>query len=399
MADNQVIPSQPTPNQSINKMPPYVWIIIGILGLTIFFLIFCKSTDLSGNKSNLVQNEINDKIKILREDSVKKNRVTKFLETWENNLKLLETKLNQQNDSLIRNYKFPLTINDVNFTDDSVNSYSFFGQLNSATKNSLDPVLKINKDYGVFTVKKTGFSRSYDYDYTDNDFIEEDKISVNNLKAKISGKLLSAYNMAFSLSQSDDILNIEDDGYNLSRTDIERILNTDRRSIFQKGLDSWKVSVKSTLEEITDFKDALISEQKDTRGKIQGLLDETTEINSLSRDKVLLTKVLPVFTILILLLFAIPYIYRNVTVKDGTTESNVLIEIFSKGLLLKVFTVFLLTISIVLLAIGNKIQGETIGTLLGGISVYILQNSFGAGNGNNTPKPDAKPVEVPKPGA
>jgi len=344
-----------------------------------------------------VQNEINDKVKILREDSVKKNRVTKFLETWENNLKLLETKLNQQNDSLLRNYKFLLAINDVNFTNDSVNSHSSLGQLNSAIKNSLDPVLKINKDYGVFTVKKTGFSRNYDY--TDNDFIEEDKISVNNLKTKISGKLLSAYYVAFSLSQSDDILNIEDDEYNLSKTDIERILNTDRRSIFQKGLDSWKVSVKSILEEITDFKEALISEQKDTRGKIQGLLDETAEINSLSRDKVLLAKVLPVFTILILLLFAIPYIYRNVTVKDGMGESNVLLEIFSKGLLLKVFTVFLLTISIVLLAIGNKIQGETIGTLLGGISVYILQNSFGAGNENSLPRSEVKPKEPLKPGS
>ena len=120
MPDNQVIPTVPT-----NKIPSYVWIIITVLGLSIVFLLIFRSGDASGNKGGLVQNEINDKVKTLRDDSVKKYRVTKFLETWENNLKLLGTKLGQETDNLVKNYKLPLSVNDVNFTDDSVNNYAF----------------------------------------------------------------------------------------------------------------------------------------------------------------------------------------------------------------------------------------------------------------------------------
>jgi hypothetical protein len=360
--------------------------------LGIIFLLIFRSGNLSGSAGGLVQNEISDKIKTLREDSINKYRVTRFLETWEKNLSLLGAKLSQKNDTLVKGYKLPLVIGDINFVGDSVNSYSFYAQFNSAIINSLNSVVKLNNEYGVLTAKKNIVSRKF---YSDNTFTEEDKTNIENLKIKISNKLAKDYNDAFEIAQADDIFAASDDENYLSRSDVERIINADRKSIFEKGLELWKISVKSKQEEIADFKEALINEQKETRGKIQGLLDETKEINSLSRDKVLLVNVLPVFTVLILLLFAIPYIYRNVTVKDGVNESNVLLEIFSKGLLLKVFTVFLLTISIVLLAIGNKIQGETIGTLLGGISVYILQNSFGAGNDSNRPVPGAKPAPAP----
>lgn len=384
--------NQSTLNQPIAKVPLYMWLVVGILVVIILFCMFCKSTDLSGNKGGLVQGEVNDKIKALRDDSIKKYRVVKFLETWELNLKLLKGKLEKQSDSLIKNYNFALKAGDV--IEDgktAVSYYTFTSKWNEALINSLSPVAKINNEYGILLNNQQG-GITDDF-YWDNNFTDDDKVNLENIRRKITKQLIIYYKQAFSISQSENLLNFDADS--LTRQEVDSRFAVDRKSIFSEGLRSWLTALKNKSDEITDFKENISNEQNDVRTKIQGLLDETTEINSLSRDKVLLGKILPVFTILILLLFAIPYIYRNVIVKDGTKEVNVLTEIFSKGLLLKIFTVFLLTISIVLLAIGDKIKGETIGTLLGGISVYILQNSFGAGN--NTPLPDPNPVPNPAP--
>jgi hypothetical protein len=62
-------------------------------------------------------------------------------------------------------------------------------------------------------------------------------------------------------------------------------------------------------------------------------------------------------------LLLIPAVYKGTPAVD---------HIFQSGLLLELMTVFLLTSAILLLGASNKINAEVLGTLIGGISGYVL---------------------------
>lgn len=95
-----------------------------------------------------------------------------------------------------------------------------------------------------------------------------------------------------------------------------------------------------------------------------------------SRDKLLITMVIPIFAGMLAIIIFIPFFLRK--------NANLFNKILDDKILMQVFTIFILVISILLLGIGNKLTGETLGTLLGGISVYVLQKSLD-NNGNNKP--------------
>lgn len=111
------------------------------------------------------------------------------------------------------------------------------------------------------------------------------------------------------------------------------------------------------------------------------------DVEKATKDRLLMVVVLPVFAIIIILLFIIPYLYQG--------NDTIIKMFFEEKIILQVFTVFILVIAILLLGIGDKIKAETLGTLLGGISVYVLQNVM---NGNNNKKNELPPnVPAPNP--
>lgn len=89
-------------------------------------------------------------------------------------------------------------------------------------------------------------------------------------------------------------------------------------------------------------------------------------------DKALLTYALPSFAVLLIILLIAPRLYTNVEVQKS---------ILGSGLLLELITVFLLTATTLLLGLSGKIDGDILGTLLGGISGYVLGRArTGAGS-------------------
>lgn len=102
------------------------------------------------------------------------------------------------------------------------------------------------------------------------------------------------------------------------------------------------------------------------------------DVEKATKDRLLMVVVLPVFAIIIVLLFIIPYLYQG--------NDTIIKMFFEEKIILQVFTVFILVIAILLLGIGDKIKAETLGTLLGGISVYVLQNVM-SNTGNGAKKP------------
>jgi hypothetical protein len=73
--------------------------------------------------------------------------------------------------------------------------------------------------------------------------------------------------------------------------------------------------------------------------------------------------------------------------------------IFASGILVEIITVLLLTMSILILGLANRIEGPVLGTLLGGISGYVLnrfrgrtqQDGTQAGELRRNPDNDVQP--------
>ncbi|MBL0183750.1 MAG: hypothetical protein IPP96_16275 [Chitinophagaceae bacterium] len=124
---------------------------------------------------------------------------------------------------------------------------------------------------------------------------------------------------------------------------------------------------KSIDVNIKEVEDVILSQNNSLR-----------DVEKATKDRLLMVVVLPVFAIIIVLLFIIPYLYQG--------NDTIIKMFFEEKIILQVFTVFILVIAILLLGIGDKIKAETLGTLLGGISVYVLQNVM-SNTGNGAKKP------------
>jgi hypothetical protein len=76
---------------------------------------------------------------------------------------------------------------------------------------------------------------------------------------------------------------------------------------------------------------------------------------------------LPALAVALVALLLVPLLYRNIDLQRA---------IFSSGLMLELMTIFLLTGAIIILGLDGRIPPEVIGTLLGGISGYVLGRSL-----------------------
>jgi len=127
--------------------------------------------------------------------------------------------------------------------------------------------------------------------------------------------------------------------------------------------------LNSAIKEATAARDRSIEDLNDAylrRDQISNAIDKSKkEINGLA-----IQLGLPLFCGTVLLLFAIPFLaLRNQTKTEPTGGQP---KDFQFGTLVEISTVLLLTMSILILGLADKLDGPVLGTLLGGISGYVL---------------------------
>ena len=84
---------------------------------------------------------------------------------------------------------------------------------------------------------------------------------------------------------------------------------------------------------------------------------------------------LPLFCGTVLLMLTIPMVLQSISKSEASAEQAQ--AIFASGILVEIITVLLLTMSILILGLSGKIEGPVLGTLLGGISGYVLNRFRG----------------------
>lgn len=163
-------------------------------------------------------------------------------------------------------------------------------------------------------------------------------------------------------------------GLGLQESDLIDFLNSDStieqtangyfeviKGIYSQGL----MNASSALEFNREAQEELINETKASIQSVLGLIDKSTNWQSKIDQTLIWT--LPIYGFLMAAMLAIPRLYKG--------NDKLQINIFDSGLILELITVYLLTATILILGIASKIQSEVLGTLIGGISGYVLGRS------------------------
>jgi hypothetical protein len=123
--------------------------------------------------------------------------------------------------------------------------------------------------------------------------------------------------------------------------------------------------IQKTVERELSDSNRFIAAANDEIDKAAAALEKSRE-QSNRVDQTLITFALPGLAIVMIGLLIAPRIYKNDALH---------LEAFKSGLLLELFTVFFITATILILGLSSKIDAPILGTLLGGISGYILGRS------------------------
>lgn len=135
---------------------------------------------------------------------------------------------------------------------------------------------------------------------------------------------------------------------------------------FKNEIDNKKNSYNSFTSKVENIKKVLNEKSAEIDGKLTELFNHKSQNTDLHRISILIG--LPAFCVTILLLFLVPYYLEK---KSTTNNHN-----NNKQYLLDVATVLLLTLTILILGLAKMITGEVLGTLLGGISGYVLNRTM-----------------------
>lgn len=128
-----------------------------------------------------------------------------------------------------------------------------------------------------------------------------------------------------------------------------------------KNLENSLSDLSEKIDIEINNRDAALDKLLNSKLKIEEELeDENNNINRLA-----IQYGLPLFCGTIIILFLGPFIIRAFSTKSD-------LDSYSPSVLLELITVLLLTMSILILGLGKQIEGEVLGTLLGGISGYVL---------------------------
>lgn len=126
--------------------------------------------------------------------------------------------------------------------------------------------------------------------------------------------------------------------------------------------------IAATTKKISD-NDSLVLEVENMLGKSNDLTETIVRWT------------IPSLGALLVLILLGPRLYSNAIQED----------IFSTKLILELLTVYILVSTILILGLANRLQNEVLGTLLGGISGYVLGRSLGARPSDPSRAQGAKP--------
>ena len=294
--------------------------------------------------------------------------ITEKLQNNEKEMKDIDSKVNDAKTNLKKLDDLSKDVDKLAFNDNLIDFTPFQRQINSTTfyqKSNL--YYKINTEfYKPFAdvIQKNGITLSYPK-YANP--YAQGQPEVSN-KDKSLDVLASEF---FFTSISEPIVDYNDP-YNNNALKFTADDLADLKKKYDKGEFENKKSklsgfIKITSGAMQNFLDAESQIKKDKTEYNQTLSEEFSALKKQSIDRMLIVIALPTFGIIILLLMCIPRLYSN---------PNTLVSIFEKGLLIQLITVFLLTVTILILGIGGKLSTEVLGTLLGGISVYVLQKTI-----------------------
>lgn len=99
---------------------------------------------------------------------------------------------------------------------------------------------------------------------------------------------------------------------------------------------------------------------------VEDVQKELNELRDQSVIKVIILFVLPLFAVILILLYIFPLFFADDKIRGSLYENGILIQII---------TIFLLVGTVMLLGLAKIIPGDVVGTLLGSISVYVLQKT------------------------
>ncbi|WP_394747662.1 hypothetical protein [Spongiimicrobium salis] len=135
----------------------------------------------------------------------------------------------------------------------------------------------------------------------------------------------------------------------------------------KRNIENSKKIVEDNLRNLNRIEDQIKSAISDIDNRLNKLYSHKGQNRDLHRIAILMG--LPAFCVTILLLFLIPYYLERKSETNNPNTNN-------KQYLLDVATVLLLTMTILILGLAKMITGEVLGTLLGGISGYVLNRTM-----------------------
>lgn len=193
------------------------------------------------------------------------------------------------------------------------------------------------------------------------EIIYSNELKIPDAITQVQNALENAYYYSFS-----ELWDYLKDPSSRNEESVKKIINDKNR--FEKS----KESLLTTINQYAQNVETSISNFSKEKAKV--VEDETAtkkakeHLTQNSKDKLLITMVIPIFAVILAIIILIPYLFRE--------KEAMFSKLLDDKILIQVFTIFILVITILLLGIGGKLNPETLGTLLGGISVYVLQKSL-----------------------
>ncbi len=178
------------------------------------------------------------------------------------------------------------------------------------------------------------------------------------------------------------------EGTNVS--DLRRDLSPDS---FSKYKTAFLSLLHSDLDLVNQSKDKLSKDEADLQRQSDEIATKLAK-GKLEINQLAIELGLPLFCGTVLLMLSIPIIVQTFSRAAGSGEQ--VRAIFSSGILVEIITVLLLTMSILILGLANRIEGPVLGTLLGGISGYVLNRFRGKTPQGDKSADEKKPLGPPE---
>jgi hypothetical protein len=165
-------------------------------------------------------------------------------------------------------------------------------------------------------------------------------------------------------------------------------------SISEAGFESYKGALLSALTrrmaEIRQTRDASRADVVRLRRRAAELAHTigSQDDGAAQFDLHLVNVALPVFAVVLLILFLGPRVYSNPELQYF---------IFASGLLLEITTLVLVTGTVLVLGLGGKIHAEVIGTMLGALSGFVLGRAVPRRAADRQPMMTPAPASAPPP--